>query len=372
MVNDSYNPTLAAYLNDIIQVPFVVGPKGSNGNQKLFEEERDRRNIKFGFIIQKYLSCERRLLTEIRDLEKKTKPEAELKVPRGYTQEELTEEYQEKLKSARMRLDYYKGKYGPEYVQAEHGLSQSCLLLVVNIARGYARKYQVNINDLIEDGNTGLMRAVKKFDPTLGFKFSTYATYWIRQSIMRGLYGEMRKDLALAYKLCQRKSKITRIEDMLISEFEREPTEEEVIERYNQVYGTKGPSHRIEGDDVRALRQSRKVSRLVTSTCEEEQNLDIEEKRTQLSYEISDGNEKIHKVLDYLNNSDDLNLDEREVVKDRYGLEGRTPKTLKELGEILGLTRERIRQIESAAMRKLKLHFDPRYRTEVIKRENEK
>lgn len=375
MANNAYSSTIADYLTDVDRVPFAIGPQTSNGSKKRFAEERDKRNREFGIIIRKYHSHEKKLLKEIESLEQRAKQEIGSVIPEGYTPVRLIKGYEEKIESARRRLDYHRKICRPEYIQAKQELSQSCLRLVVNIAKYYGRKYGVCINDLIGDGNVGLMHAAEKYNPKHtkeGIKFSTYANWWITQSVIRGLHGEMRKDLPISHRICQDNGRITRTEDMLKSELEREPTEEEITERFNSVHGAKNPYYRISINTIKALRKSKNFLRLVAAKSKGDENLDIKDENIQSSYEIASRDEEIQTVLDYLNKSEKFTFNEGEVIRHRFGLEGRVPKTLDKTGKILGLTRERIRQIELHAIHKLRIHLNLQYRVEFIKKENEK
>lgn len=358
MVNLNHCQGLSDYLNDVSNVPFAVGP--SNGSKGGFALEREKRNYEFGTIVQKYLLTERKLLEKIEGLEEKTEPGASLKIPKGHTCGEIVRGYKRQLRSARKKLEEHRRNNGSPYTQAKQGLSESCLLLVVNWAKKYAEKSGLNISDLVGYGNKGLMRATEKFDPKRGYQFSTYASYWIRQSITRGIANEESKgDLAFSYPVYKKRGRISEIERLLSSELSRQPSEEEIARRYNKVHSPKNPKDKIDREAVRALRDSKLVLRLSLLGREEDSDFEIRDTDTEAPYQIAARNERFQGVLDYLDNSGNFNINEKEVVKYRFGLEGRASMTLREVGAQLELTRERIKQIEAKALKKLKLYFNP-------------
>ena len=215
------------------------------------------------------------------------------------------------------------------------------LRLVVNIARGYSGK-GLGLQDLIEEGNLGLLRAVEGFDPAMGTRFSTYASYWIKQSIKRALINTGKTIRIPAY-MVELLSKWRRATARLTEELGRSPTPEEVarvlglakkklpiIKKAIKIYNATPQTDQSEagwtlGDMVMDERQLTPDDALVESDC-------------------------LHHVMDML-----TTMDQREatVLKMRFGLENHEPRTLKEIGEQLGLTRERVRQIETEALNKM-------------------
>jgi RNA polymerase primary sigma factor len=215
------------------------------------------------------------------------------------------------------------------------------LRLVVNIARGYAGK-GLPLQDLIEEGNLGLLRAVEGFDPDMNTRFSTYASYWIKQSIKRALINSAKTIRVPAY-MVELLSKWRRANAKLSDELGRSPTADEVARELEL------PSKK--------LKIVKKAIQLYNTTPQQDDG----EGNVSLGELIPD--ERFLGPEDDLINTDNLthvermlkDMDEREatILKMRFGLDSGQPRTLKEIGEALGLTRERVRQIESEALRKL-------------------
>ena len=215
------------------------------------------------------------------------------------------------------------------------------LRLVVNIARGYTGK-GLALQDLIEEGNLGLLRAVEGFDPDMGTRFSTYASYWIKQSIKRALVNTAKTIRIPAY-MVELISKWRRANNKLTDELGRPPTSEEIA----KLLGLPKKKLSIIKKAIRVYNSTPQTDQGDQGWSIEEMLMDTNAKTPDTEMVETDDLKQVMVLLD--------KMDKREatVLRMRFGLDDIEPKTLKEIGECLGLTRERVRQIESEALQKL-------------------
>ncbi|VTU02271.1 rna polymerase sigma factor : RNA polymerase sigma factor OS=uncultured planctomycete GN=HGMM_F09D09C22 PE=3 SV=1: Sigma70_r1_2: Sigma70_r2: Sigma70_r3: Sigma70_r4 [Gemmataceae bacterium] len=225
--------------------------------------------------------------------------------------------------------------------EARDQMVRANLRLVVNIARGYTGK-GLALQDLIEEGNLGLLRAVEGFDPVMGTRFSTYASYWIKQSIKRALVNTAKTIRIPAY-MVELLAKWRRATNKLTDELGRAPTHEEVA----KLLGLPKKKLNIIKKAIRVYNAAPQSDQSEQGWSIDEMLMDGRAKTPDMEMVETDDLKQVMHLLD--------KMDKREatVLRMRFGLDDEEPKTLKEIGECLNLTRERVRQIESEALAKL-------------------